>query len=226
LTSLLPGAIRAKKGKGNSHDRRRLHMGLVLTGGGYQLLGCVSALQKCIRRGLEDQTLYWAAEIETKFPDYLWVRLTVIANEDIGLADPETLGLVQALRQQYFFLRERSKSPSERLPLANAILALCRAKKTRLADDFQAVIYRRREFESWKLDIPDFALDRHTAAGRAKGRGWEHWAKEGTFLAGEVAGMNPYAEEAHRLWETYGPLPKKVKKGQIHTDPSNLELLE
>jgi len=196
-------------------------MSVVLTGGGYQLLDCVSALQKCIRRGLEDQALFWAAEIEMKFPDYLWVRLTAIVNEDIGLASPATICLVEALRQQYSFLRAKSRGPSERMALGNAILAMCRAEKTRLGDDFQTVIYRRREFEGWRLDIPDFALDRHTAAGRAKGRGWEHWATEGVSLAGEVPGMNPYAEEAHRLRESYGALPKKVKKGQVHTDPSD-----
>jgi len=51
------------------------------------------------------------------------------------------------------------------------------------------------------------------------GRDWDHWRTEGCKLHPEVPGMNPYAEKAHRLRGTYGPLPKKVKKGQVHTDP-------
>ena len=54
--------------------------------------------------------------------------------------------------------------------LADAILAMCRAPRTRLGDDFQTVIYRRRIQEGWRLEVPDFALDRHTARGRHMGK--------------------------------------------------------
>ena len=174
------------------------------TANDYELLEAVSSLQKCIRRGLEEEAMFWAAEIETKFADYLWVRLTVIVNEDIGLADPAAIQLVEALRQQYQFLRKNSKSPSERLPLANTIIAMCRANKTRLADDFQTVIYRRRDFQEWRIPIPDFALDKHTRRGKQLGRCVDHWRKEGCKLSNEIEGMNPYEKEATELREKYG----------------------
>jgi replication-associated recombination protein RarA len=181
---------------------------LYQTGNKYALLEVASALQKCIRRGLEEEALFWAAEIETKFPDYLWKRLTVIVNEDIGLADPQTIVLVETLRQQYNYLRKKSNSPSERLVLCNAIVAMCRAKKTRLADDMQAVVYRRREFKNWRLEIPDFALDKHTQKGRRMGRSVAHWRTEGCKLSNEVRGMNPYEAEATELRETTGKVSK------------------
>src|SRR5262249_28629668 len=179
-----------------------------LTENNYELLEVASALQKCIRRGLEEEALYWAAELETKYPDYLWKRLAVIVNEDIGLADPQVIILVETLREQYAFLKKKSKSPSERLVLCHAIVAMCRAKKTRLADDMQAVIYRRREFKNWRLEIPDFAYDKHTQKGRRMGRGVDHWRREGCKLHNEVRGMNPYEAEATELRETTGKVTK------------------
>lgn len=178
----------------------------LMTENGYNLLECASALQKCIRRGMIEESLFWAAEIETKFPDYLWVRLTVIANEDIGLA---SIGVIEALRTQYEFLRRKSRSPSERLVLANAILALCTSSKTRAADDLQTVVYRRRIFEKWRLEVPDFALDQHTGRGRSAGRAWDHWEKEGLKLDNEKSGLNVWAGKAMALRKKYGKLPKK-----------------
>ena len=183
----------------------------LLTDGGYPLLECASALQKTIRRGLTEEAMFWAAEIETRFPDYLWTRLTAILNEDISLASPETILLFETFRNQYRLLREKSKGTSERMVLANAILAMCRAKKTRLGDDFQTVIYRRRIQEGWRLEVPDFALDRHTARGRHMGRDYTHWHDEGLKLVNETPGLNPYAAEARRLREKHGPMPKTDK---------------
>lgn len=206
-------------------------MGNLWTGSGYQLSDCVSAMQKCIRRGEEELAMFFAREIETKYPGYLWVRLITIANEDIGLASPDVLVLVESLRQQYEYLRTSSKSPSERIVLANAVLALCRAKKTRLADDFQCVIYRRATQEAWKPEIPEFAYDRHTAKGKQMGRGWEHFETEATKLANEVPGMNPYAKDAHALRQKHGKLPPKVmpRKGVaadlIDDTPDQAQLL-
>src|SRR5262245_2821593 len=195
-----------------------------LTENKYKLLECASALQKCIRRGLEEESLFWAAEIETRYPDYVWKRLTVIANEDIGLADPQTIILVETLRQQYIYLRKKSPSPSERLVLCNAVVAMCRAKKTRLADDMQAVIYRRREFQNWRLEVPDFAFDKHTHKGRQLGRGVEHWRSEGCKLSNEVQGMNPYEAEATELRETTGKVSKHSNRMDDSEAIDNLDL--
>ncbi len=182
-----------------------------MTENGYPLLECASALQKTIRRGMEVEAMFWAAELETRYPDYLWTRLTAIVNEDISLASPETLILFEALRNQYQLLRQRSKGTSERMVLANAILAICRAPKTRVGDDLQTMIYRRRLQEGWRLEVPDYALDRHTARGRQKGRDYTHWHDEGLKLVNETPGLNIYAEEARRLREKHGTMPRVQK---------------
>ncbi len=60
------------------------------TKGGYLLDEVVSALQKCIRRGREEEAMYWALEMaESGCGKYLWRRLMIIGAEDVGLADPQ-----------------------------------------------------------------------------------------------------------------------------------------
>jgi hypothetical protein len=50
----------------------------------------------------------------------------------------------------------------------------------RLADDMQAVIYRRRKFKNWRLEIPDFAYDKP----RTKGGSWAgEWSVSGKRAA-------------------------------------------
>ena len=67
---------------------------------GYPLDEVVSALQKCIRRGLTDDAVWWAIELnESGYGAYAWRRLMVIVSEDIGLADHHAPVLVNALYQ-------------------------------------------------------------------------------------------------------------------------------
>jgi hypothetical protein len=69
-----------------------------------------------------------------------------------------------------------------------------------------------------RLEIPDFAYDKHTQKGRQLGRGVEHWRQEGCKLSNEAVGMNPYETEATELWETTG----RITKGE-HTMPDLFE---
>ena len=101
----------------------------VFTQNSYGLDEIISALQKDIRRGNEEQALYWALELLPRYEVYLWRRLAVICNEDIGIANPEILVQVQVLRAQYFEFREQGKDGTCRLILANAILLMCRSPK-------------------------------------------------------------------------------------------------
>lgn len=187
----------------------------LMTEGGYSFSEAVSALQKTIRRGLEEEAMFWAVEIESKFPDYLWRRLQVISIEDIGVADPGVVLYAAEMRRLYQELRkeyERKKgkaSRSFRMALSNAILAMCRAKKSRIGDEFQIVIYGRRE-AGWKIKIPDYALDVHTARGKKMGRGHEHFWTEGTKLQNEYRLKNPYHKEAIKIRTS--PQPQKPKK--------------
>jgi replication-associated recombination protein RarA len=125
-----------------------------------------SAFQKCIRRGLEEEALYWAVE----------------ASEDVGLAQPGIVAEIHALYQHYKLqaVKKEDKNQPERLFLTHAVLLLCRAPKSRLVD--WMLIAQWRLHDHVHLPIPDFAYDKHNEAGRRQGRGWKHFFEEGSHL--------------------------------------------
>lgn len=150
------------------------------TVGGYLCEEVASALQKCIRRGLEEDALFWATELDLSgFGEYVWKRLKIIASEDIGLE--EGSGRAVIIRSLYENWREQRKKDDkrhapERLFLVHAVLVLCRSYKSRVVDNALIVFY---EGEREQREIPDFALDRHTQRGRRLKRGWTHFFTEG-----------------------------------------------
>ena len=185
-------------------------------GGGYQLRTSgeypmdevASAMQKCIRRGLEEEALYWALELETHFFQYVWKRLAVTAAEDIGMANPMASVLVESLWQTYMICRKDSatKSVDENV-IAFAVLYLCRSPKNREVDDFKNVVVEERKDQQRlngepqnqvRREIPDFALDLHTDRGRRMKRGLQHWWEEGIQLDQQVGGSK-YRRRAGKL---------------------------
>lgn len=190
----------------------------IFTSTGYQLLEVISALQKEIRRGNEEAAMYWALELVPQFEQYLWRRLIVIVNEDIGIANPSLLQLVPTQRDVYMDFRSEGRDGSARLALANAILLMCRSQKSRVADHFQCAVNQDR-LHGKRLEVPDYALDKHTARGRQRGRDTEHWLKEGCVLSPAAKVPDPYAERAARWWKdpafirsTYDRLVRSPKK--------------
>ena len=154
-----------------------------LTEGGYNCAEATSAMQKCIRRGLEADALFWATELDRSgFGAYVFKRLRIIASEDIGLADPLAVVVVRALSDNWLEQRKKddSKHAPERLFLVHAVQYLSRAPKSRAVDHALVVCY---EGPRPKREVPDFALDKHTGRGRARKRGWAHWWEEGCQLA-------------------------------------------
>jgi replication-associated recombination protein RarA len=58
----------------------------------------VSALQRAIRRGEEEQAVVWAAEMDRSGNvEYCWKRLKVVLSEDVGLAEPQLPTVVRVL---------------------------------------------------------------------------------------------------------------------------------
>jgi replication-associated recombination protein RarA len=126
--------------------------------------------------------------------------------------------LIDVLRRNAAGALRRPGRPTERIMLAHAVLALCRAPKSRVCDDFAAWTSHRIESEGEKLEIPDYALDFHTKRGRAKGRqigdaGWTHWAKEGCKLSNEVERLNVYFARALALRKKHGRLKERPAAG-------------
>jgi replication-associated recombination protein RarA len=80
---------------------------------GYRQDEVVSCLQKAIRRGLEDDALFWAVELdESGWGEYAWSRLVVICSEDVGLADPHMPSTIAALYSNWQLLRKRRRGRS------------------------------------------------------------------------------------------------------------------
>lgn len=152
------------------------------TPGGYRCGEVASALQKCIRRGLEEDALFWATELDLAgFGEYVFKRLRIIASEDVGLAEPGVAADVRALYDNWIDQRKKKdeRHGPERLFLVHAVLRCCRARKSRLVDHALICLYEgKREAR----EIPDFALDRHTARGRSRRRGWRHFWEEGALV--------------------------------------------
>jgi len=152
----------------------------------YALDEVVSALQKSIRRSKEREALFWAHELYLSgYSEYLFKRLFIICSEDIGLAEPELPAQLWSLYQMHLFLKKKQNGDPG-LAVAHAVLLMARSPKSRMVCDAWYVVGKME-----KLDIPDHALDQHTARGRAKGRTWKteqgvnFWLEEGEFLVDE-----------------------------------------
>ncbi|MCC7321247.1 MAG: replication-associated recombination protein A [Rubellimicrobium sp.] len=91
----------------------------------------ISALHKSVRGSDPDAALYWLARMIEggEDPRYLARRITRMAVEDIGLADPQAQGICLEAWQCY----ERLGSPEGELALANAVVYLALAPKSNAA---------------------------------------------------------------------------------------------
>jgi len=88
----------------------------------------ISALHKSVRGSDADAALYWFARMLAggEDPRFIARRLTRMASEDIGLADPQALPLCIAAWDTY----ERLGSPEGELALAQALVYLATAPKS------------------------------------------------------------------------------------------------
>jgi len=182
---------------------------------GYELSEVISALQKEIRLGNEEEAMFWALEMVPKYEAYLWRRLIIITNEDIGIANPQLLQIIPAIANSYTVLREGGRGAGAKLLIANAILLMSRSPKCRMADHFGVVVNYNRQ-KGLHLEIPDYALDKHTNRGKSMGRGYEHWLEHGTLLKPMSNIEDPYAEAARKAWldPSFDKLPQIDWKGK------------
>jgi replication-associated recombination protein RarA len=165
-----------------------------LTPGGYLCGEVASALQKSIRRGLVDDALFWATELDLGgYGNYVWKRLRIIASEDVGLADSTVAATVRALYENWTeAVKKKEPAEPERLFLVHAVILLAGAPKSRMVDHALMVMY---EGDRETREIPDYALDKHTAAGKRLGRGHDHFFNEGAVLGPPLGEFDdPYAE--------------------------------
>ncbi len=147
----------------------------------------ISALQKEIRRGHTENAALIAYEMATTSPElemYLWKRLQVISVEDIGWGDLHAPVLVRAL---FEMVRDLNRTDGERLLYAiAAVRYLCACKKDRSNDEMINWVIQEVESGHRLPEIPEYAIDMHTARGKAMGRGPRHFWEEGAKLEPEL----------------------------------------
>jgi len=119
--------------------------------GGDQFYDQISALHKAVRGSDPDAALYWLARMLDGGcdPHYLARRITRMATEDIGLADPRALQMALDAWQVY----ERLGSPEGELALAEAVVYLSVAAKSNAV--YSAFSEARADVERYgSLEVP------------------------------------------------------------------------
>ena len=119
--------------------------------GGEQFYDQISALHKAVRGTDPDAALYWLARMLDGGcdPHFLARRITRMASEDIGLADPRALQLALDAWQSY----ERLGSPEGELALAQAVVYMAVAAKSNAI--YSAWGEARKDVEAFgSLEVP------------------------------------------------------------------------
>jgi putative ATPase len=153
--------------------------------GGDAFYDQISALHKCIRGSDPDAALYWLCRMLDGGCDplYLARRLTRIASEDVGNADPRALTLcIDAWETQ-----RRLGSPEGELALAQAAVYLaCVPKSNAVYAAFNAAMEDARALGS--LPVPERLRNAPTRLMKELGHGdgyrYAH-DEEGAYAAGE-----------------------------------------
>ncbi len=140
----------------------------------------ISALHKSIRGSDADAALYWLARMLTGGEDPLYIcrRLTRLASEDIGLADPMSLLIANEALATYRTLG----SPEGELAIAHAVVHMATAPKSNAVyTAFKAAMKDARSTGS--LAPPSHILNAPTKLmknlGYGKGYQYDHDAPEG-----------------------------------------------
>jgi putative ATPase len=104
------------------------HRALLYDKAGDQHYDLISALHKSVRGSDPDGSLYWLARMLEAGEDPLYIarRVVRMASEDIGMADPQALGVCVAAQQAVHFVG----LPEGVLALAQAVVYLATAPKS------------------------------------------------------------------------------------------------
>lgn len=149
----------------------------------------VSAMQKAIRRGLEEEAVTFAYELFLSGEEYeelVWKRLIVISVEDIGVGEPIASVIVRNLND-IRKLYDYDKDPDRPMFFTHAIVYLCRCRKDRSSSLLKSII-KRIMSGGRKIEIPDYALDMHTERGRKLGRDMMHFLTEASIVVPQREG--------------------------------------
>lgn len=170
----------------------------------------ISALHKSVRGSDADAALYWFARMlgGGEDPEYIARRMTRMAVEDIGLADPQALQICNAAWEAYLKLG----TPEGELALANALVYLATAPKSNAAyTAYKDAVRAAREIGS--LMPPKHILNAPTKLMKNEGYGagyqYDHDTEHG------FSGQNYFPDEMPRR-QFYDPpergFEREIKK--------------
>lgn len=189
----------------------------MLTKKNYDFFEVSSAFQKSIRRGLEEDALFWATELmRSNYHKYLWKRMIIMVSEDIGLANPDLPSQIMALHAAHLLLKDQ-KSEWE-LPTFHAILLLVRSSKSRIVDWAKGKSLDQYYLREHDKRIPDYAVDIHTRRGKLEGKTIHDFFKEGAKLHPHdiIPGESEYLEWCFNCWtDPNWDKTKAVKKQEL-----------
>jgi len=159
----------------------------------------ISAFIKSLRGSDPDAALYWLARMvyAGEDPRFIFRRMLILAGEDVGMADPNAVVVVNACAQAF----DRVGMPEGRYPLVQAALYLATCPKSNSVMGFfdaLAAVERERE-DDVPVHLRDANRDKHSFG---HGQGY----------------LYPHAYRDHWVEQQY--LPNSLQ-GQVFYQPSN-----
>ncbi|MEM9163270.1 MAG: AAA family ATPase [Cyanobacteria bacterium P01_F01_bin.4] len=152
----------------------------------------ISAFIKSMRGSDPDATLYWLARMvyAGEDPRFIFRRMLILAGEDVGMADPQAVVVVNSCAQAF----DRVGMPEGRYPLAQAALYLATCPKSNSVMGFYdalAAVEKEREAE-----VPNPMKDSNRDSksfGHGKGYLYphayrDHWVEQ-QYLPGSLQGQ-------------------------------------
>lgn len=178
-----------------------------------------SALQKCIRQGLVEPSMYWALKLAEANSWICWKRLSVIAVEDVGR--PLAILSVGELYRMFMTAKKMAKKGELSWDMKRAVVCcakiLAESAKDRRADEFLEVVVAieknpeselLKSMENMFALVPDEAFDIHTIQGRRMGRGLLYWYEKSS----RCENMTPAYGRWRSWWEELMVHVTKAKK--------------
>ena len=167
--------------------------------GGDQFYDQISALHKSVRGSNPDAALYWMCRMLDGGcdPGYLARRLTRIASEDIGNADPRALEICLNAWNAY----DRLGTPEGELALAQAVVYMAAAPKSNAVYRAYSQVSSDIKAEP-SYEVPVHLRNAPTSVARSLGHGEKYryaHSEAQAYAAGEV--YLPEAIETRRYYE-------------------------
>ena len=171
----------------------------------------ISAFIKSLRGSDPDAALYWLARMvyAGEDPRFIFRRMLILASEDVGLADPQAVVVVNACAQAF----DRIGLPEGQYPLAQAALYLATtAKSNTTLGYFDALKTVEQEQATVPNHLKDGNRDRQSL-GHGKGYQYphayrDHWVAQ-QYLPSSLQGQVFY-QPSDQGWE--GEIAPRIRR--------------